>query len=66
MNQVMKTLTLISTVMLPITFIAGVYGMNFDSMPELHWPFGYLFALTLMAAVAAGVMLWFRHKRWLG
>ncbi len=65
MNQVMKTLTLISTVMLPITFIAGVFGMNFDNMPELHWRFGYLYAVGLMASVALGVVLWFRHKRWL-
>jgi magnesium transporter len=65
MNEVMKTLTLISTVMLPLTFIAGVYGMNFDHMPELKWPFGYPFALALMAAVAASAVLWFRHRRWL-
>jgi magnesium transporter len=65
MNEVMKTLTLISTVMLPLTFIAGVYGMNFDHMPELKWPFGYPFALALMAGVAASAVLWFRHRRWL-
>jgi magnesium transporter len=65
MNQVMKTLTLISTVMLPLTFIAGVYGMNFEKMPELHWRLGYPFALCLMGTVAATVVLWFRHKRWL-
>jgi magnesium transporter len=66
MNEIMKTLTLISTVMLPLTFIAGVYGMNFDYMPELHWHFGYLFALILMAVVAGGIWLWFRHKGWVG
>jgi magnesium transporter len=65
MNQVMKTLTLISTVMLPITFIAGVYGMNFDHMPELHWRYGYAFAIALMASVAAGVVFMFHRKRWL-
>lgn len=65
MNQVMKTLTVISTVMLPITFIAGVYGMNFDVMPELRWRYGYPFALTLMASVVVGVLAIFRHKRWL-
>lgn len=64
MNEVMKTLTLVSTLMLPLTFIAGVYGMNFDQMPELHWAFGYPFALGLMGAVALGMLLWFRHKRW--
>ena len=65
MNQVMKTLTLISTVMLPITFIAGVYGMNFENMPELHTRWGYYGALGLMAVVAIGSYLWFRYKRWL-
>jgi len=65
MNEVMKTLTLISTVMLPLTFIAGVYGMNFDHMPELHWIYGYPYALGLMVIVAIGAFLWFRHKRWI-
>jgi magnesium transporter len=65
MNAVMKTLTLISTVMLPLTFIAGVYGMNFEHMPELKWGFGYPFALGLMVLVAVSAGLWFRHKRWL-
>jgi len=65
MNEVMKTLTLISTVMLPLTFIAGVYGMNFDHMPELKWGYGYPFALAVMAAVAFGAVMWFRHRRWL-
>jgi magnesium transporter len=65
MNQIMKTLTVISTVMLPITFIAGVYGMNFDAMPELRWRWGYPFALGLMATVVTGVLAIFRHKRWL-
>ncbi|MBS1124860.1 MAG: Magnesium and cobalt transport protein CorA [Deltaproteobacteria bacterium] len=66
MNEVMKTLTLMSTVMLPLTFIAGVYGMNFDHMPELHTSWGYVFALALMAGVGAGILLWFRHKGWIG
>lgn len=64
MNEVMKTLTLVSTLMLPLTFIAGVYGMNFDKMPELHWAFGYPFALGLMGLVAVGMIAWFKHKRW--
>jgi magnesium transporter len=64
MNEVMKTLTLISTVMLPLTFIAGVYGMNFDHMPELKWQYCYAYALGLMAAVAVGAVLFFRHRRW--
>ncbi|MFO0675440.1 MAG: magnesium/cobalt transporter CorA [Polyangiaceae bacterium] len=64
MNQIMKTLTLISTVMLPLTFIAGVYGMNFHAMPELSWQYGYPFALTLMAVVGIAIVVWFKVKRW--
>ncbi len=72
MNEIVKTLTLMSTVMLPLTFIAGVYGMNFNpaaspwNMPELEWFFGYPFALTLMALVATGIFLWFRRRGWMG
>lgn len=65
MNEIMKFLTLISTVMLPLTFIAGVYGMNFDLMPELRWKLGYAFALGLMAATAVGLVWYFRRKRWM-
>jgi magnesium transporter len=66
MNEIMKTLTLMSTVMLPLTFIAGLYGMNFKHMPELDWVLGYPAALGLMAAVALGIVLWFRHRGWIG
>lgn len=66
MNEIMKTLTLISTVMLPISFIAGLYGMNFDTMPELHASWGYPATLLLMAAVAGGTLWWFRRKGWIG
>ncbi len=66
MNEIMKTLTLMSTVMLPLTFIAGVYGMNFDHMPELHWLWGYPFALGLMVAVAIAIFAMFRHRGWIG
>ena len=65
MNEVMKTLTLMSTVMLPLTFIAGVYGMNFEVMPELKWRLGYPYALGLMLVVFLGILGWFRHRRWL-
>jgi magnesium transporter len=66
MNEIMKTLTVISTVMLPITFIAGVYGMNFEFMPELKWHWGYAYALSLMAAVTAVTLGYFRRKGWIG
>jgi magnesium transporter len=66
MNEIMKTLTLISTVMLPLTFIVGLYGMNFQHMPEIHWLYGYPFALALMSAVAGGILLFFRRKGWIG
>jgi magnesium transporter len=62
MNSVMKTLTGVSVVMLPLTFIAGVYGMNFDHMPELHWKYGYLWAIGLMAATVVTMVWWFRRK----
>ncbi|MFN0251087.1 MAG: magnesium/cobalt transporter CorA [Kofleriaceae bacterium] len=66
MNQVVKTLTLISTVMLPLTFIAGLYGMNFKHMPELGWIYGYPFALGLMAVVVIGILIFFRAKGYIG
>lgn len=70
LNSVMKVLTIISTIFIPLNFIAGVYGMNFNpeasplNMPELNWPFGYLFALGLMTIVAGSLVVYFRRKRW--
>lgn len=64
MNEVMKALTIIATVMLPLTFIAGVYGMNFDYMPELRWHYGYFEVLAVMGVVALAIVLFMRHKRW--
>ena len=65
MNKTIKTLTLMSTVMLPLNLIAGIYGMNFHHMPELSWQYGYPFALALMVMVATTIVLLFRRKRWL-
>jgi magnesium transporter len=71
MNEIMKMLTVIATIFLPLSFIAGVYGMNFRpeaspwNMPELNWRYGYPFALALMAAVAAGMLLFFKRRGWL-
>lgn len=63
-NEVMKTLTIIATVFIPLTFIVGVYGMNFDHMPELEWDYGYLFSWILMLAVAGGFAAWFYARGW--
>jgi magnesium transporter len=65
MNEVMKVLTIIATIFIPLSFIAGVYGMNFKIMPELDLPWGYPAALLLMAAVGGGLLLYFRRRRWL-
>jgi len=65
MNEVMKVLTLIATIFIPLTFVAGVYGMNFDYMPELEWKWAYPAALALMAAIAVAMVLHFRRKGWL-
>jgi magnesium transporter len=72
MNEVMKVLTVMATLFIPLTFIAGVYGMNFDAsdspwnMPELRWRYGYPFSLGLMGVTAAGLVLYFRAKGWVG
>jgi magnesium transporter len=64
MNETVKRLTLISTVMLPLTFVASFYGMNFKHMPELYWEHGELYVLGLMLAVAVSVWTWFKVRRW--
>lgn len=70
-NEVMRVLTIMSTIFIPLTFIAGIYGMNFDpstsslNMPELRWTYGYPFSLSLMAATAIGLVYFFRRKGWL-
>lgn len=65
MNEVMKVLTIISTIFIPLTFIAGIYGMNFKHMPELEWKDGYFVILAVMVAIAAALVLYFRRQRWL-
>jgi len=65
-NDVMKVLTLMATIFIPLTFITGVYGMNFDWMPELGMRWGYPATLLGMAVVAVGMVLWFRRRGWLG
>jgi len=70
MNEVMKVLTIISTIFIPLSFVAGVYGMNFSdtspwNMPELKWYLGYPFALALMGLTAFGLLVYFKTRRWL-
>jgi len=65
MNEVMKVLTIIATIFIPLTFVAGIYGMNFEFMPELKWHWGYFAALLVMVAVAVIMVFYFRRKRWL-
>lgn len=71
MNEIMKTLTIIATIFIPLSFIAGVYGMNFDTevspwnMPELHWRYGYPFALALMAIMTGMMLSYFKRHGWI-
>ena len=71
LNEIMKVLTMIATIFIPLGFIASLYGMNFDraspwNMPELGWRFGYPVSLAVMIATAAGLVWWFRKKGWIG
>lgn len=65
MNEIMKVLTMIATIFIPLSFLAGVYGMNFSHMPELGWEFAYPLLLLGMAALATTMILYFRLKKWL-
>jgi magnesium transporter len=65
MNSIMKVLTMIATVFIPLTFIAGVYGMNFRHMPELEWPWGYPAVLAVMLLMGAFMVFYFRKRKWL-
>lgn len=65
MNEVMKVLTIIATIFIPLTFIAGIYGMNFENMPELHWRYGYFAVWIVMIAIAVSMLKYFRNKHWL-
>jgi magnesium transporter len=65
MNQVMKVLALISAIFIPLTFIAGVYGMNFQNMPELKWRYGYFEVLAIMALIAVIMIIYFKKRKWL-
>jgi len=65
MNEVMKVLTIIATIFIPLTFLAGVYGMNFRYMPELEWHQGYFAVLFLMVIIGIGLVIYFRKKKWI-
>ncbi len=66
MNEIMKTLTIIATIFIPLTFIAGVYGMNFAHMPELDWSWGYYGVLGIMGGIIGGMIYYFKRKNWIG
>jgi magnesium transporter len=65
MNKVMKVLTIISTIFIPLTFIVGVYGMNFDHMPELRWRYAYPITWGVMVLIALGMLFLFKRRRWI-
>ncbi len=65
MNDSMRVLTVIATIFIPLTFVAGIYGMNFDNMPELHWKMGYAYVWVVMGIIGVGMFTYFRKRRWL-
>ena len=64
MNSVMKTLTVFTAIFMPLTFIAGIYGMNFDNMPELRHPYGYFYTLGFMTLITAALWFYFKWKKY--
>ena len=64
MSQVMKTLTVVATIFIPLTFIAGIYGMNFSNMPELEWKYGYLGVWIIIVCIFFGMIIYFHRKKW--
>ena len=65
MNEVMKVLTIMATIFIPLTFVAGIYGMNFKYMPELEWKWSYPMLWILLIVIFSGMMLYFKRKKWL-
>ncbi|MFZ5426696.1 MAG: magnesium/cobalt transporter CorA, partial [Thermodesulfobacteriota bacterium] len=66
MNEIMKVLAMFASLFTPLTFLAGLYGMNFENMPELKWHYGYFAVLVVMAVTAVGMLFYFRRKGWIG
>jgi magnesium transporter len=64
MNEIMKTLTIVSAIFIPLTFIAGIYGMNFERMPELEQPNGYYFVIGIMLLIVIIMIYYFKRRRW--
>lgn len=65
MNEIMKVLTLIATIFIPLTFVVGLYGMNFKNMPEIEWEYGYYSVLVVLAVMVIGMLTYFRKKKWI-
>ena len=65
MNEVMKVLTIMASIFIPLTFIAGIYGMNFDYMPELHNKYSYFIVLGIMFLILVLMLVYFKRKKWL-
>lgn len=65
LNEVMKALTIVSTIFLPLSFVAGIYGMNFEFFPEIHWRFGYLYVWIIFISIVAGMLWFFRRRGWI-
>jgi magnesium transporter len=65
LNEVMKVLTIIATIFMPLTFLAGVYGMNFKYMPEVEWHYGYFAVLAFMVLLAGSMVLYFKKRKWI-
>jgi len=64
MNDIMKRLTIVSTIFIPLTFLVGVWGMNFSFMPELDWKYGYIVAWLLMIVIGIIIYIYFKIKKW--
>jgi magnesium transporter len=65
LNEIMKVLTIMASIFIPLTFVAGVYGMNFDNMPELHWHYGYFGILGVMLLMVLSMLIYFKTKKWM-
>ncbi len=65
LNEVMKVLTMIATIFIPLTFVTGIYGMNFEHLPGKDWAHGFDLLMGLMAAIAVSMLVWFRRRRWI-